>query len=51
MSAPTDDRMNIVGVGVDKDGVNDDVIDDAVDVDAVDIDVGVDVNVDVFKCL
>ena len=51
MSAPTDDRMNIVGVGVDKDTVNDDVIDDAVDVDAVDIDVGVDVNVDVFKCL
>ena len=43
--------MNIVGVGVDKDGVNDDVIDDAVDVDVVDIDVGVDVNVDVFKCL
>ena len=49
MSAPTDDRMNIVGVGVDKDTVNDDVIDDAVDVDIVDIDVGVDV--DVFKCL
>ena len=47
MSAPTDDRMNIVGVGADKDGVND----DAVDVDVVDIDVGVDVNVDVFKCL
>ena len=51
MSAPTDDRMTIVCVGVDKDGVNDDVIDDAVDVDVVDIDVGVDVNVDVFKCL
>ena len=51
MSAPTDDRMNIVGVGVDNDGINDAVIDDAVDVDVVDIDVGVDVNVDVFKCL